>query len=183
MTAGVAGLVAGSLAMAAGEFVSVSSQRDSERADLLLEARELRDDPEGELHELTSIYRKRGLPPELAEQVAAALTERDALGAHARDELGLEQQRRARPLQAAGASALAFSTGAVLPVTAVAVMPAGARALVCVAVTVLALAGLGALGARLGGGNPRRATVRVVAWGALAMVVTAGIGALVGGVG
>lgn len=183
LTAGVAGLVAGSLAMAAGEFVSVSSQRDSERADLLLEARELRDDPEGELHELTSIYRKRGLPPELAEQVAAALTERDALGAHARDELGLEQQRRARPLQAAGASALAFSTGAVLPVTAVAVMPAGARALVCVAVTVLALAGLGALGARLGGGNPRRATVRVVAWGALAMVVTAGIGALVGGVG
>lgn len=183
LTAGVAGLVAGSLAMAAGEFVSVSSQRDSERADLLLEARELRDDPEGELHELTSIYRKRGLPPELAGQVAAALTERDALGAHARDELGLEQQRRARPLQAAGASALAFSTGAVLPVTAVAVMPAGARALVCVAVTVIALAGLGALGARLGGGNQRRATVRVVAWGALAMVVTAGIGALVGGVG
>jgi vacuolar iron transporter family protein len=183
VTAGVAGLVAGSLAMAAGEFVSVSSQRDSERADLHLEARELREDPDGELQELTSIYQRRGLPAELARQVAAALTERDALAAHARDELGLEQRRRARPLQAAGASALAFSAGAVLPVLAVALTPASLRAPACVAVTVLALAALGAFGARLGGANQRRATVRVVGWGALAMAITAGIGALVGGVG
>ncbi len=183
VTAGVAGLVAGSLAMAAGEFVSVSSQRDSERADLKLEARELRDDPEGELRELTSIYQKRGLPAGLALQVAASLTARDALGAHARDELGLEQGRRARPLQAAGASAISFSAGAVLPVIAVALMPVALRVLVCVAVTVLALATLGSLGARLGGANQRRATVRVVGWGALAMAATAGIGALVGGVG
>lgn len=183
VTAGVAGLVAGSLAMAAGEFVSVSSQRDSERADLQLEERELLDDPDGELRELTSIYQKRGLSPGLALRVAAALTERDALGAHARDELGLEQQRRARPLQAAGASALSFSAGALLPVIAVALMPVALRVLVCVAVTVLALAALGSLGARLGGANQRRATVRVVGWGALAMAITAGIGALVGGVG
>jgi vacuolar iron transporter family protein len=183
VTAGVAGLVAGSLSMAAGEFVSVSSQRDSERADLNLEERELRADPEGELQELTSIYQKRGLPPQLARQVAAALTERDALGAHARDELGLQQQRQARPLQAAGASALAFSAGAVLPVVAVALMPAALRLLVCVAVTVVALAALGAIGARLGGANQRRATVRVLGWGVLAMAITAGIGALVGGVG
>ncbi len=182
LTAGVAGLVAGSLAMAAGEFVSVSSQRDSERADLQLEERELRDDPAGELRELTSIYQARGLPSELARQVAAALTERDALGAHARDELGLQQQRRARPLQAAGASALAFSTGAVLPVIAVALISAPLRAVVCVAVTMLALAALGSLGARLGGGNQRRATVRVVGWGAIAMGSTAAIGALVGGI-
>ena len=178
--AGTAGLVAGALSMAAGEFVSVSSQRDSERADLHLEERELRDDPEGELGELARIYEKRGIPPELAQQVAVALTERDALAAHARDELGLEQERRARPLQASWASALAFSAGAVLPVLAVAVTPAGARAVVCVAVTLLALAVLGALGARLGGGDQRRARARVVGWGALAMAVTAGIGALVG---
>lgn len=180
VTAGIAGLVAGALSMAAGEFVSVSSQRDSERADLRLEERELRDDPEGELRELAWIYEKRGVPPELARQVAVALTARNALVAHARDELGLEQERRARPLQAAWASALAFSAGAVLPVVAVALVPAGARAVVCVAVTVLALAVLGALGARLGGGDQRRATARVVGWGALAMAITAGIGALVG---
>ena len=180
LTAGVAGLVAGALSMAAGEFVSVSSQRDSERADLHLEERELRDDPEGELGELARIYEKRGVPPELAQQVDVALTERDALAAHARDELGLEQERRARPLQAAWASALTFSAGAVLPVLAVAITPAAARAVVCVAVTLLALAVLGALGARLGGGDQRRATARVVGWGALAMAITAGIGALVG---
>jgi len=180
LTAGIAGLVAGALSMAAGEFVSVSSQRDSERADLHLEERELRDDPEGELGELARIYERRGLSPELAQQVAVALTERDALAAHARDELGLQQERRARPLQASWASALAFSAGGVLPVIAVAVTPAAARASVCVAVTLLALAVLGALGARLGGGDQRRATARVVVWGALAMAITAGIGALVG---
>lgn len=180
VTAGVAGLVAGALSMAAGEYVSVSSQRDAERADLQLEERELRSDPEGELRELTAIYRKRGLPAELALQVAVALTERDALGAHARDELGLGQEHSARPLQAAWASAVAFSAGAALPVLAVAVVPASARAVACVAVTVLALALLGNLGARLGGAHPGRAMARVVGWGALAMAVTAGIGALVG---
>jgi VIT1/CCC1 family predicted Fe2+/Mn2+ transporter len=180
VTAGVAGLVAGSLSMAAGEFVSVSSQRDSERADLHLEELELRVNPKGELEELARIYEQRGVPPELARQVAVALTERDALGAHARDELGLEQKRRARPLQAARASALSFSAGAVLPLAAVSAVPAGARAAVCVAVTLLALAVLGALGARLGGADPRRATARVVGWGVLAMAVTAGIGALLG---
>jgi VIT1/CCC1 family predicted Fe2+/Mn2+ transporter len=182
LTAGIAGLVAGSLSMAAGEFVSVSSQRDSERADLRLERRELRNDPAGELLELTSIYQARGLSRELAHQVAVALTERDALGTHARDELGLEQQRRARPLQAAGASALAFSTGAVLPVITIALVPAALRIPLCGAVTVLALAALGAVGARLGGANLGPATVRVVGWGALAMAITAGIGALVGAI-
>ena len=180
VTAGIAGLVAGALSMAAGEYVSVSSQRDSERADLRLEERELRDDPEGELRELTGIYERRGVPSDLARQVAVALTERDALGSHARDELGLERERRARPLQAAWASAVAFSAGAVLPVVAVAVMPAVARIVACVAVTVLALAVLGAVGARLGGADQLRATVRVVGWGALAMAVTAAIGAFVG---
>ena len=180
VTAGIAGLVAGALSMAAGEYVSVSSQRDSERADLRLEERELRDDPEGELRELTGIYERRGVPSDLARQVAVALTERDALGSHARDELGLERERRARPLQAAWASALAFSAGAVLPVVAVAVMPAVARIVACVAVTVLALAALGSVGARLGGADQLRATVRVVGWGALAMAVTAAIGAFVG---
>ncbi len=180
VTAGVAGLVAGALSMAAGEFVSVSSQRDAEQADLRLEAHELRTDPAGELRELARIYEKRGLPSELAGRVAATLTDRDALGAHARDELGLEQERRARPLQAAWASALSFSAGAALPVLTVGVIASPARAGACVAVTVLALAGLGALGARLGGAQPARAMVRVVGWGVLAMAITAGIGALVG---
>jgi VIT1/CCC1 family predicted Fe2+/Mn2+ transporter len=181
VTAGVAGLVAGALSMAAGEFVSVSSQRDSEQADLDLERRELRENPDDELRELASIYQAHGLSPEMARQVAIALTAHDALGAHARDELGLQEGRRARPLQAAWASAVSFATGAVLPVLAVGTIPASERATVCVAVTLLALAGLGALGARLGGANPRRATIRVVGWGALAMAATAGIGALVGG--
>ncbi|MDX6639087.1 MAG: vacuolar iron transporter family protein [Solirubrobacteraceae bacterium] len=181
VTAGVAGLVAGALSMAAGEFVSVSSQRDSEQADLDLERRELRENPDDELRELTSIYQAHGLSPEMARQVAVALTAHDALGAHARDELGLQEGRRARPLQAAWASALSFAMGAVLPVVAVGTIPAPERATVCVAVTIIALAGLGALGARLGGANPRRATIRVVGWGALAMAATAGIGALVGG--
>jgi VIT1/CCC1 family predicted Fe2+/Mn2+ transporter len=181
VTAGIAALVAGALSMAAGEYVSVSSQRDTEQADLRLEARELKADPAGELRELTAIYEQRGVPSDLAHQVAVALTERDAVGAHARDELGLESERQARPLQAAGASALAFSTGAILPVIAVVAMPAGVRVAVCVVVTLLALGVLGALGARLGGADQLRATARVVLWGALAMAVTAGIGALVGG--
>lgn len=180
VTAGVAGLSAGALSMAAGEYVSVSSQRDSELADLSLERRELRSNPAGELRELTGIYESRGVPPELAAAVAGALTERDALQAHARDELGLTAERQARPFQAAWASALSFSAGAVLPVIAVAAAPASIRIVICVAVTVVALAILGYTGARLGGGARLTATARVVIWGAVAMAVTSGIGALVG---
>jgi vacuolar iron transporter family protein len=183
VTAGIAGLVAGALSMATGEFVSVSSQRDLESADLHLEERELREDPAGELDELAGLYERRGVPADLARQVALALSEHDVLDAHARDELGLGPRGRARPLQAAWASAISFSLGSAPPVVAVAVVPAGARGLVCVLVTVVALAALGTLGARLGGADPRRATVRVVGWGAIAMAVTAGIGALVGGAG
>jgi VIT1/CCC1 family predicted Fe2+/Mn2+ transporter len=180
VTAGIAGLVAGALSMAAGEYVSVSSQRDAEEADLRLEERELRADPSGELRELTAIYERRGLPHDLATQVAQALSRNDALEAHARDELGLAEDRLARPLQAAWASALSFSTGALLPLLAVAVAPAGARVAVTVAVTLMALALLGDQGARLGGAPRGRATVRVVLWGAVAMAITAAIGALVG---
>jgi VIT1/CCC1 family predicted Fe2+/Mn2+ transporter len=182
VTAGIAGLVAGALSMAAGEFVSVSSQRDAERADLRLEARELRDDPDGELRELATIYERRGLDPALAADVAAALTRGGALEAHARDELGLDEQRLARPLQAAWASALSFSIGAALPLLAVALVPSGAHVATTVLVTLVALALLGDLGARLGGAPRRPATVRVLVWGALAMAITAGIGALVGAV-
>ncbi len=180
VTAGVAGLTAGALSMAAGEYVSVSSQRDSERADLRLERTELSSDPAGELRELTAIYESRGVPPVLAVQVAESLTERDALQAHARDELGLTEERQARPFQAAWASALSFSAGAVLPVVAVAAAPASVRIAVCVAVTIAALAVLGYTGARLGGGARPTATARVVVWGIVAMAVTSAIGALVG---
>ena len=182
VTAGVAGLVAGALSMAAGEYVSVSSQRDTEEADMRLEERELRSDPEGELRELALIYERRGLTPQLAAEVARGLSDRDALEAHARDELGLAEERMARPLQAAWASALSFSAGAALPLAAVVVAPAGARVPITVAVTLAALALLGDLGARLGGAPRRRATIRVLVWGAIAMAVTAGIGAVVGSV-
>jgi len=182
LTAGISGWVAGAMSMAAGEYVSVSSQRDAENADLKLEARELRDDPTGELRELAVIYERRGLDPPLAAQVAEALTRRDALAAHARDELGLDEQRLARPLQAAWASAAAFSLGAIVPLIAMALAPASAREGVAVAVTLVALWVLGYVGAVLGGAHPRPATIRVVVWGALAMAVTSVIGALVGGV-
>lgn len=180
LTAGIAGLVAGALSMAAGEYVSVSSQRDSERADLQLERRELKQDPEGELLELVQIYERRGVPRQLAQQVAQALSENDALAAHARDELGFDQARRAQPFQAAWTSALSFATGAALPVVAVAVAPVDGRVVTCIAVTIIALALLGSSGARLGGGPRLPATARVVSWGLVAMAVTAGIGALVG---
>jgi VIT1/CCC1 family predicted Fe2+/Mn2+ transporter len=180
VTAGVAGLVAGALSMAAGEYVSVSSQRDAEQADLRLEQRELSRDPSGELRELAGIYERRGLPPGLASDVALALSRSGALEAHARDELGLDEARLARPFQAAWTSALSFSSGAALPLVAVAVTPASARVAATVVVTLVALALLGDLGARLGGAPRRRATLRVVAWGAVAMAVTAGIGAVVG---
>lgn len=180
VTAGVAGLVAGAGSMAAGEYVSVSSQRDTEEADLRLERHELATDPEGELRELTGIYERRGLSHELAAEVARSLSEHDVLEAHARDELGLPEDRRANPLQAAGASALSFSVGAAVPLIAVAAFGHSSRVAACVAVTLLALAGLGALGARLGGAPVGRAVARVVFWGATAMAVTSGIGALVG---
>ncbi len=182
VTAGIAGLVAGALSMAAGEYVSVSSQRDAEQADMRLEERELRRDPDGEMRELTGIYEQRGLPPELATEVAANLSRHGALEAHARDELGLDGRRRARPLQAGWTSAVAFSAGAMLPLLAVAVSPTRARVAITVPVTLIALAVLGDFGARLGGAPRGRATARVVAWGAVAMAATAGIGALVGGV-
>jgi VIT1/CCC1 family predicted Fe2+/Mn2+ transporter len=182
VTAGVAGLFAGAGSMAAGEYVSVSSQRDTENADLRLEERELASDPEGELAELAGIYERRGLSPALAADVAAELSAHDALEAHARDELGLADDRRARPLQAAGASALSFATGAVLPLVAIGIFGSSIRVVVCIAVTMLALAGLGALGARLGGAPEVPAVVRVVFWGAVAIGVTSAIGALVGSV-
>ena len=179
-TAGIAGMVAGALSMAAGEYVSVSSQRDAERADIRLEQRELSDDPSGEMRELAGIYEQRGLPSALAGEVALTLSRRGALAAHVRDELGLDEGRRARPFQAAWTSALSFLAGAALPLVAVAATPATARVAGTVLVTLIALALLGDLGARLGGAPRRRATVRIVAWGAVAMAVTSGIGALVG---
>src|SRR6201996_4823387 len=182
VTAGVAGLFAGAGSMAAGEYVSVSSQRDTENADLRLEERELARDPEGELVELAGIYERRGLSPALAAEVAEALSADGALEAHARDELGLAEDRRARPLQAAGASALSFAMGAGLPLLAIGVFGSSIRVVVCIVVTMLALAGLGALGARLGGAPELPAVARVVFWGAVAIGVTAAIGALVGSV-
>jgi len=180
VTAGIAGLVAGALSMAAGEYVSVSSQRDAERADIRLEERELRRDPEGELRELAGVYEQRGLPPALASEVALSLSRRGALEAHTRDELGLDTERRARPFQAAWTSALSFAAGAALPLLAVTATPAPARAAATVVVALLALGLLGGIGARLGGAPRFRATVRVVAWGAAAMAITAGNGTLVG---
>ena len=179
-TAGVAALSAGAMSMAAGEFVSVSSQRDTENADLALEERELAANPKGELRELSEIYVDRGLSPGLAAQVAEALTAHDALEAHARDELGLDEERRARPLQAAAASAAAFSAGAIPPLIAAIVPGKPARIPVCVAVAVAMLILLGDLGARLGGAPRMRAVVRVTGWGLLAMGVTAGVGAIAG---
>ena len=180
MTAGIAGLVAGALSMAAGEYVSVSSQRDAEQADIAVETRELHDDPDGELRELATIYEGRGLPADLARQVAKALSANGALKAHLRDELGLSRERMARPLQAAWASALSFSAGAIIPLLAIAGISGTARVAVCVVVTTLALAFLGATGAHLGGASAGRAATRVVVWGLIAMAATAAIGALVG---
>jgi VIT1/CCC1 family predicted Fe2+/Mn2+ transporter len=178
ITAGLAGLVAGAASMAAGEYVSVSSQADAERADLDLEQRELRSDPEGELEELTQIYRDRGLSEELAHQVAVELSAGDVLAVHARDELGQTEQYHARPFQAAGASAASFLAGGVLPLLAVLAAPADMRIEVTMAATAVALALTGFAGARLGGAPPVRGTVRVVVWGVAAMVLTMLIGRL-----
>ena len=178
-TAGIAGLVAGAMSMAAGEYVSVASQRDTEEADLRMEAQALRDNPRAELAELAQIWRARGLEPELAQEVARQLTDNDALAAHARDELGLTELSTARPLQAATTSAAAFSVGALMPLLAYLVAPAGRSAAVVV-VSLLALAALGAVGAALGGARRLRATTRVAVGGAMAMAVTMAIGELTG---
>lgn len=180
LTAGIAGLVAGALSMAVGEYVSVSSQRDVERADLELERRELATDPAGELAELTAIYERRGLPQRLAHEVAVTLSEDDALAAHVRDELGIEDDRRARPLQAATSSAIAFSAGALLPLLAAELAPGPTRTAAIVVVSLLALVLLGATGAGLGGAPRTPAALRVLGWGSAAMAITYAIGALVG---
>jgi VIT1/CCC1 family predicted Fe2+/Mn2+ transporter len=180
LLAGAAGLVGGALSMAAGEFVSVSSQADAEKADLALERRELASYPDGELRELTGIYVKRGLEPALARQVAEQLTAHDALAAHARDELGITHELRARPLQAAAASAAAFASGAALPLVITAFVPLGQLAIVVTAASLVCLAVLGAAAARAGGAPMLPGATRVVLWSALAMAATAVIGRLFG---
>jgi VIT1/CCC1 family predicted Fe2+/Mn2+ transporter len=180
LIAGVAGLVAGASSMAAGEYVSVSSQSDTERADLARESEELASDPKHEHAEMAAIYVKRGLDPELAEVVATQLTAHDALGAHARDELGITDTSTARPLQAALTSAATFSVGAAAPLLVVLLMPGAWLAWAVAGSSLLFLALLGALAARAGGAPVPAATMRVTLWGALAMAVTAGIGALFG---
>ncbi|MBB2179095.1 VIT1/CCC1 transporter family protein [Gluconacetobacter tumulicola] len=180
LVAGLSALVAGALSMAAGEYVSVSSQADSEHADLAREKRELATDWGGEVNELTGIYRKRGLDEALARQVAVELMKHDALAAHARDELGLSDATAARPFQAALASASAFSSGALLPVLTAVLTPEPYVSWAVSAISVLALAGLGAVGAVAGGARPLRPTLRVTFWGLIAMIVTGGIGQIFG---
>jgi vacuolar iron transporter family protein len=175
---GVAGIVAGAMSMAAGEYVSVQSQADTETADIAKETRELAEEPEHELQELTHIYVKRGLTPELAAQVAKQLTTHDALGAHKRDELGITEALRARPLQAALASAGAFTIGALLPIAAVLLAPDGRIQLTTFAVTLAALLGSGALAGWAGGASMLRGALRVGFWGAMAMGAAALIGRL-----
>ena len=182
VVAGVAGLVAGAMSMAAGEYVSVSSQSDTERADLARERAELAAEPELELQELTSIYVARGLSRELAGEVARQLTVHDALGAHARDELGISAAHSARPVQAALTSAATFAAGAVLPLAAALLSPAAAAVPIVTATSLAFLVGLGAVGASAGGAPVGRAALRVAFWGALAMALTAGVGRLFGAV-
>jgi VIT1/CCC1 family predicted Fe2+/Mn2+ transporter len=179
IVAGVAGLAAGALSMAAGEYVSVSSQADSEGAELDRERQELAADPDFELRELTEIYVGRGLRAELAEAVARELMAKDALGAHARDELGLSETLTARPVQAAVASAASFAVGAALPLVA-AVAASSHASLTIASASLIALFALGALSARIGGAPTIRAAVRVTFWGAIAMALTAGAGWLFG---
>jgi len=180
LVAGVAGLVAGAMSMAAGEYVSVSSQADTEQADLARERAELRAAPAHELDELRQIYVTRGLDPDLALRVAKQLTERDALGAHARDELGLSIVHTARPVQAALASAVTFAAGAALPLILAAVVSLPQIILAVPAGSLFSLAALGALSAKAGGAGRGRAVLRVTFWGALAMALTAAIGRLFG---
>jgi vacuolar iron transporter family protein len=180
LIAGVAGLVAGAMSMASGEYVSVSSQADTEHADLARERAELKQDPALELDELSQIYVGRGVEPGLARQVAQQLMKAGALAAHARDELGISAVSTARPLQAALTSAATFSVGAAMPLLMVVVAPAALLVPAVCAASLVFLALLGAIGARAGGANVWRATARVTFWGALAMALTAGIGKLFG---
>ncbi len=176
LTVGVAGLVAGAMSMAAGEYVSVSSQADTEAADLARERIELATEPESEHLELAMIYQSRGLTPELASQVAHQLTEHDALGAHARDELGISELNTARPVQAALTSAATFAAGAALPLISALLAPATEVGTVVASTALVFLGGLGVVSARAGGAPVMKATARVVFWGALAMAVTAFVG-------
>ncbi|MEJ1249406.1 VIT family protein [Denitratimonas tolerans] len=180
LVAGVAGLVAGAMSMAAGEYVSVSSQSDTEQADLARERVELASQPEFELEELTRIYVDRGVETDLARQVADQLMAKDALSAHARDELGISEVTAARPIQAALTSAATFAVGAALPLAMVVLLPGRLLVAGVSIASLIFLALLGAIGARAGGANVVRATVRVTFWGALAMALTAGIGSIFG---
>ena len=179
-TAGLAGLVAGAVSMALGEYVSVSSQRDSEHAMIAQERRELRESPEEELEELAALYRGKGLTPATARKVAEELTAHDPLGAHLDAELSIDPDDLANPGQAAVASALAFTLGALLPLLAVLLPPTSWRVPVCVVAVLAALAGTGVVSARLGGANPRRAVLRVLVGGALGLAFTYGVGHLFG---
>ena len=180
LVAGVAGLVAGSMSMAAGEYVSVHSQADTEKAELELERKELKADDRGEHKELAEIYIARGLEPALAKQVAAQLMAHDALGAHARDELGISESLSARPIQAALASAGSFAAGAVMPLLGTAAAPAAALIPLVAGMSLAFLTLLGGLAAHAGGAGVMVGAIRVAFWGALAMAVTAGVGALFG---
>lgn len=180
LIAGVAGLVAGAMSMAAGEYVSVSSQSDTERADLETERKALEEVPEIELEELAQIYAERGVEIGLARQVATQLTAHDSLATHARDELGISETVKSRPIQAAWTSAATFSVGAFLPLAATAISPVSNTILVVSVASLISLALLGAISARAGGADPIKAAVRVTLWGALAMTATAAIGALFG---
>jgi VIT1/CCC1 family predicted Fe2+/Mn2+ transporter len=180
MVAGVAGLVAGSMSMAAGEYVSVHSQADIEKADLTLERAELKTDNEGEHRELAAIYVKRGLDPALARKVAEQLMAHDALGAHARDELGISTASSARPIQAALTSAASFAVGALMPLMVTVLAPAAGLIPIIAGTSLLFLAFLGGLAAHAGGAGLMAGAMRVTFWGALAMALTAGVGALFG---
>ena len=180
IVAGIAGLVAGAMSMAAGEYVSVSSQSDTEKADLTREGTELLNQPAFEHEELAQIYVRRGVEREVAVKVASQLMAKDALGAHAQDELGISEVTTARPIQAALTSGATFAVGAAMPLILVGVAPSSLLVPVVSTTSLLFLAILGATGARIGGANVARATIRVTFWGALAMALTAGIGALVG---
>jgi VIT1/CCC1 family predicted Fe2+/Mn2+ transporter len=180
LTAGVAGLVAGALSMAAGEYVSVSSQRDSEKADIAIEKKSIANNPEKELAELAWIYERRGLEPLLAKQVAVQLHEHDAVGAHARDELNIDHEDLANPTQAAIASAVTFSLGSCIPILA-ALIPSSSNGMVIAAISLIGLAVSGAIGAYVGGGHRLIASLRVFIGGGIAMAITYFIGHLIGG--
>ncbi len=182
LVAGVAGLVAGAMSMAAGEYVSVHSQADTERADLALERAELKADDQGEHKELMAIYVARGLDPSLAKQVAEQLMAHDAIGAHARDELGISENLRARPIQAALTSAGSFAVGSAMPLLVTAITPAAALIPLVSGTSLVFLALLGGLAARAGGAGVTMGAIRVTFWGALAMALTAGVGLLFGAI-